>query len=286
VAEAKLGTFNDEKVGATAIAVALWRAVLRRGRFSFSAQKEGAGHIGRAGVEVPGLPPHSRSGTAPTKPPPKKTPTFIPACGRPLLWPKRSWGLSTTKRLGRRPSLLLFGGPCSAVAAFPSAHKRRMRGTSDGRGLRFQGCLPIRGRGPLLPKPTPNPDLHPCPWEATSVAEAKLSCRGEIGFGWRWSLLLFGGPCSAVAAFPSAHKRRMRGTSGGRGLRFQGCLPIRGRGPLLQKPTPQKNKPPRRGAPRGSRSFHSLTEDAGSHPQPRPPLLRNRHGALSLIGFM
>jgi len=51
-----------------------------------------------------------------------------------------------------------------------------MRGTSSRRGLRFQRCLPIRGRGPLLPNTTPNPDLHPCPWEATSVAEAKLGC--------------------------------------------------------------------------------------------------------------
>ena len=86
MAEAKLGTFNDEKVGATAIAVALWRAMLRRGRFSFSAQKEDAGHIGRAGVEVPGLPPHSRSGAAPTKTHPQPRPSPLPVgghlCGR------------------------------------------------------------------------------------------------------------------------------------------------------------------------------------------------------------
>ena len=40
---------------------------------------------------------------------PHQTPTVILTCGRPLLWPKRSWGVSVGRRLGQRYLVLLFG---------------------------------------------------------------------------------------------------------------------------------------------------------------------------------
>ena len=129
VAEAKLGCFGWASVGATAFGFALW-----------------------TGVAAPFA---DRSPLPPKPPKPTPNPDRHLTCGRPLLWPKRSRGVSVGPQVGAT----VFGFALWSGVAAPFADR---------------SPLP-----PKPPKPTPNPDRHPYLWEATSVAEAKLGC-----FGW------------------------------------------------------------------------------------------------------